>query len=158
MEVDRKPDLLQRGAAPLRALAGGNSATTLDTKRRPDIVTALRLLSAALAMAAVLKELRLPQEERTWHGALARVRAIRLANAHASREPRTRCGTLTAPSSSAGCSALGGASISEPSSPSYARYAVPTELEGTLPTARGVQSAAGVQNDEVVVGSNPAPR
>ena len=30
----------------------------------------LKLLAAALAIAAVIKELRLPQEERTWHGAL----------------------------------------------------------------------------------------
>ena len=31
----------------------------------------LKLLAAGLAIAAVIKELRLPQEERTWHGALA---------------------------------------------------------------------------------------
>lgn len=30
----------------------------------------LKLLAAALAVAAVIKELRLPKEERTWHGAL----------------------------------------------------------------------------------------
>ncbi len=29
-----------------------------------------KLLAAALAIAAVIKELRLPKEERTWHGAL----------------------------------------------------------------------------------------
>jgi len=33
-------------------------------------MTALRLLTAVLAIVAVIKELRLPQEERTWHGAL----------------------------------------------------------------------------------------
>lgn len=33
-------------------------------------MTALRLLAAVLAIVAVIKELRLPQEERTWHGAL----------------------------------------------------------------------------------------
>ena len=31
----------------------------------------LKLLAAGLAIAAVIKELRLPQEERTWHGTLA---------------------------------------------------------------------------------------
>ena len=30
----------------------------------------LKLLAAVLAIAAVIKELRLPKEERTWHGAL----------------------------------------------------------------------------------------
>jgi hypothetical protein len=30
----------------------------------------LKLLAAALAVAAVIKELRLPKEERAWHGAL----------------------------------------------------------------------------------------
>ena len=30
----------------------------------------LKLLAAALAIAAIIKELRLPKEERTWHGAL----------------------------------------------------------------------------------------
>jgi hypothetical protein len=30
----------------------------------------LKVLAAALAIAAVIKELRLPQEKRTWHGAL----------------------------------------------------------------------------------------
>lgn len=45
-------------------------ATAPATKRRPDVVTALRLLSAVLSIVAVIKELRRPQEERTWHGAL----------------------------------------------------------------------------------------
>ena len=31
----------------------------------------LKLLAAGLVIAAVIKELRLPKEERTWHGALA---------------------------------------------------------------------------------------
>jgi hypothetical protein len=48
----------------------GKPVTAPDTKRRPDVVTALRLLSAVLAIVAVIKELRRPQEERTWHGAL----------------------------------------------------------------------------------------
>ena len=30
----------------------------------------LKVLAAVLAIAAVIKELRLPKEERTWHGAL----------------------------------------------------------------------------------------
>ena len=46
-------------------------ATALDTKRRrSDGMKALKLLAAVLAIAAVIKELRLPKEERTWHGAL----------------------------------------------------------------------------------------
>ena len=49
----------------------GKPATAPDTKPRPDVETALRLLSAVLSIAAVLKELRRPQEERTWHGALS---------------------------------------------------------------------------------------
>ncbi len=48
----------------------GDPATASDTKPRPDVVTALRLLTAVLSIVAVLKELRRPQEERTWHGAL----------------------------------------------------------------------------------------
>lgn len=34
-------------------------------------MNALKLLVAALAIAAVIKELRLPKEERTWHGSVA---------------------------------------------------------------------------------------
>ena len=46
-------------------------ATAPDTKRRrSDGMKPLKLLVAALAIAAVIKELRLPKEERTWHGAL----------------------------------------------------------------------------------------
>ena len=46
-------------------------ATAPDKKgRRSDGVKPLKLLAAALAIAAVIKELRLPKEERTWHGAL----------------------------------------------------------------------------------------
>jgi hypothetical protein len=46
-------------------------ATTPDTKRsRPGGMKPLKLLAAVLAIAAVIKELRLPKEERTWHGAL----------------------------------------------------------------------------------------
>ena len=49
-----------------------NSPTAGDTKRRcSDGVKPLKLLAAALVIAAVIKELRLPKEERTWHGALA---------------------------------------------------------------------------------------
>ena len=48
------------------------SATATGKKhRRSDGMKPLKLLAAALAIAAVVKELRLPQEERTWHGALA---------------------------------------------------------------------------------------
>ena len=46
-------------------------ATARDTKRRrSDGMKPLKLLAAVLAIAAVIKELRLPKEERTWHGAL----------------------------------------------------------------------------------------
>ncbi len=48
----------------------GKPVTVPGMKRRPDVVTVLRLLAAGLAIWAVIKELRLPQEERTWHGAL----------------------------------------------------------------------------------------
>ncbi len=47
------------------------SPTAPDTKRRrSDGMKPLKLLAAALAIAAVIKELRLPKEERAWHGAL----------------------------------------------------------------------------------------
>ena len=46
-------------------------ATAPDRKRRRSSgMKPLKLLAAALAIAAVIKELRLPREERTWHGAL----------------------------------------------------------------------------------------
>ena len=46
-------------------------ATGPDTKRRRSaVVKPLRLLVAVLVIGAVIKELRLPKEERTWHGAL----------------------------------------------------------------------------------------
>ncbi len=46
-------------------------AAAPDTKRRrSDGMKPLKLLAAALAIAAVIKELRLPKDERTWHGAL----------------------------------------------------------------------------------------
>ena len=46
-------------------------ATAPDTKRRrSDGMKPWKLLAAVLAIAAVIKELRLPKEKRTWHGAL----------------------------------------------------------------------------------------
>lgn len=49
-----------------------DSASATDKKhRRSDRMKPLKLLAAALAIAAVIKELRLPKEQRTWHGALA---------------------------------------------------------------------------------------
>ena len=51
----------------------GKPATAADPKPRPDIVTALRLLSAVLSIVAVLKELLRPAEERTWRGSLGGV-------------------------------------------------------------------------------------
>ncbi len=45
--------------------------TASDTKRgRSEGMKLLKLLAAVVAIAAVIKELRLPKEERTWHGAL----------------------------------------------------------------------------------------
>lgn len=49
----------------------GKPATSSDTKRRrSDGMKPLKMLAAILAIAALIKELRLPKEERTWHGAL----------------------------------------------------------------------------------------
>lgn len=46
-------------------------AVSTDTKRRHSGgMKPLKLLAAALVVAAVIKELRQPKEERTWHGAL----------------------------------------------------------------------------------------
>ncbi|MBT8203020.1 MAG: hypothetical protein KJO87_06935 [Acidimicrobiia bacterium] len=39
--------------------------------KRSSSVKPLKVLAALLVVAAVVKELRLPKEERTWHGALA---------------------------------------------------------------------------------------
>lgn len=43
----------------------------MKTKSTSKNMKPLKLLAAALAIAAVVKELRLPKEERAWHGALA---------------------------------------------------------------------------------------
>lgn len=48
-----------------------NSATGSDTKRRSSAMKPLKVLAAALAIAALIKELRLPKDQRTWHGAVA---------------------------------------------------------------------------------------
>jgi len=49
-----------------------NSATGSDAKRRRSgAMNPLKMLAAALAIAAVIKELRLPKDQRTWHGAVA---------------------------------------------------------------------------------------
>ena len=46
-------------------------ATAPDQKRRRSgAMKPLKVLAVALAIAAVIKELRLPKYERTWHGAL----------------------------------------------------------------------------------------
>lgn len=48
------------------------SAETERTgKRRRRGQNPLRVLAAALTIAAIIKELRLPKEQRTWHGMLA---------------------------------------------------------------------------------------
>ncbi|RZV41523.1 MAG: hypothetical protein EX267_11065 [Acidimicrobiia bacterium] len=41
-----------------------------DKKSRSGNWKPLKILALGLVIAAVIKELRLPQEERTWHGAL----------------------------------------------------------------------------------------
>jgi hypothetical protein len=47
------------------------SSKSADEKsRRSSTVKPLKILAVALVVAAVVRELRLPQEERTWHGAL----------------------------------------------------------------------------------------
>ena len=46
-------------------------ATAPDTnRRRSEGMKPLKMLAAVLAIVAVIKELRLPKGERTWHGAL----------------------------------------------------------------------------------------
>ncbi len=40
-------------------------------RRSPRVVRPLQLLAAGLAIAAVVKELRLPKDQRTWHGVVA---------------------------------------------------------------------------------------
>jgi hypothetical protein len=48
------------------------SASDSDNKsRRSSAMNVLKLLAAAVAIAAVIKELRQPKEARTWHGAVA---------------------------------------------------------------------------------------
>ena len=48
-----------------------NSAASNKKESRSRQMKPLKLLAAGLAIAAVIKELRLPKEERTWHGVLA---------------------------------------------------------------------------------------
>jgi hypothetical protein len=47
-----------------------SETSSSDTKRRKSGVNPLRLLAFALLIAAVIKELRLPKDQRTWHGSL----------------------------------------------------------------------------------------
>jgi hypothetical protein len=48
-----------------------NSTTAPDSKRRRSGgMKPLKVLAAVLAIIAVIKELRLPKQDRTWHGAL----------------------------------------------------------------------------------------
>ncbi len=47
-------------------------ATTSSTKQeQPSVRKLLKFLAMALAVAALIKEWRLPEEERTWHGTVA---------------------------------------------------------------------------------------
>ena len=41
-----------------------------EKKKRSGNLNPLKILALGLVVAAVIKELRLPREERTWHGAL----------------------------------------------------------------------------------------
>ncbi len=41
-----------------------------ERKTQPNLIRLIRLTTAALAVAAVVKELRTPAEERQWHGSL----------------------------------------------------------------------------------------
>ena len=41
-----------------------------DASKQTRSVKPLKVLAAALVLAALIKELRLPKEQRTWHGAL----------------------------------------------------------------------------------------
>lgn len=47
------------------------SVTGQPARRRLSAGNALKLIAAALTIAAVVRELRLPKEERTWHGVVA---------------------------------------------------------------------------------------
>ncbi len=49
-------------------MAENNTAS--GSEQRRNRAKPLKILFAALAIAALIKELRLPSEERTWHGAL----------------------------------------------------------------------------------------
>lgn len=48
------------------------SSPDSDTKRQqPNVKDLLKFLAMALAVAALIKEWRLPKEDRTWHGTVA---------------------------------------------------------------------------------------
>lgn len=47
-----------------------DTPTKSDAKRKKSGVNPLRLLAMALLIAALIKELRLPKDQRTWHGSL----------------------------------------------------------------------------------------
>ena len=70
MEHEHTSGVVMRRATPARASAGGKPGTAPISKPGPDVTTFLRILSAILAIVAVVKELRLPEEERTWQGVL----------------------------------------------------------------------------------------
>lgn len=48
-----------------------NDSTSDSKRRRSRRMKPLKLVAMALLVAAVVKELRLPKHDRTWHGALA---------------------------------------------------------------------------------------
>jgi len=52
---------------------GDMSGKGTATKKRGGLMDLVRLITLALAAAAVAKELRQPKEERTWHGTVAMV-------------------------------------------------------------------------------------
>ena len=50
---------------------GDTSRGGEDRRKRPDVRGVIRLVTLALAVASVAKELRLPADQRTWHGVVA---------------------------------------------------------------------------------------
>ena len=52
---------------------GDRSGKGTATKKRGGLMDLVRLITLALAAAAVAKELRQPKEQRTWHGTVAMV-------------------------------------------------------------------------------------
>ncbi len=52
---------------------GDSQAANDDRRKRPTVRDLIRLAAIALAITAVVKELRKPTDQRTWHGTVATV-------------------------------------------------------------------------------------